>query len=217
MKTYLLLLSLLLVGACVQEMPKQETSAVSSTGGSGSGAGTGSGSGTGSSTGGSTTIEAMTPAVVRVKNYNQYNQTLEKLTKLSRAKYNSLFEELKGSLPADNDIGGLTSFNLIAMTRLSDAYCKDWVDREETAGLSGKLYPMKMIDVRDYLINTFLDVDKEERFASLRAEVENVLSNEDGAGGDLFPSYTNSLAGNKSLVVGACVAILASPYITLLE
>lgn len=221
MKTYLLLTSLFIFSACVQETPRPEASAgsASNTAGAGSTAGSGSGSGgtTGSTGGGGNTTLAITPAIVRVKNYNQYNQSLEKLTKLSRAKYNQLFEELKGSLPGDNDIGGLTSFNLIAMTRLADAYCKDWVDREETLGLSGKLNPLKPIDVRDFLIGSFLDVDKDEKFASLRTEIDNVLANDDGVGGDLFPGYTNNLNGNKNITVAACVAILASPYITLLE
>jgi hypothetical protein len=209
MKTYLLLTSLFIFSACVQETTKPQAEAGGSsntTSGGTSGAG-----------GGTTITQGLTPAIVRVKNYNQYNQSLEKLTGLSRAKYNTLFEELKGSLPADNDIGGLTSFNLIAMTRLSDAYCKDWVDREETLGLNGKLNPLKPIDVREFLINTFLDVDKDEKFASLRTEVDNVLSNDDGSGGDLFPGYANNLASNKNITIAACVSILASPYITLLE
>lgn len=223
MKKYLLLTSLFIFCACVQETPQPEASAgntLNPTAGSGSGSTSGSGSGgttTGGTTGGGNTNQALSAAVVRVKNYNQYNQTLEKLTGLSRAKYNTLFEELKGSLPADNDIGGLTSFNLIAMTRLSDAYCKDWVEREATLGLNGKLIPFKPIEVRDFLINTFLDVDKEEKFASLKIEVDNVLGNDDGAGGELFPGYANNLTSNKNITVAACVAVLASPYITLLE
>lgn len=220
MKTYVLLTSLIIFSACVQETPKPITEANTSgeTAGSGSGGGTtGTGSG---NTGG--TVELLTPAVVRVKNYNQYNQSLEKLTKLSRANYNSLFEELKGSLPADNDIGGLTSFNLIAMTRLADAYCKDWVNREEAAGggLNGKLLPLKDIEVRDFILTTFLDVDKDEKFASLRTEVDNVLDNKDGtmAQEELFPNHNPANKdSNKNIVVAACVAVLASPYITLLE
>lgn len=211
MKIYLLLTSLFLFCACVAETPVPEA-ATGQTSGPATGNTTGSTSGSGGGV-----PQALTPAVVRVKNYNQYNQSLEKLTKLSRAKYNTLFEELKGSLPADNDIGGLTSFNLIAMTRLADAYCKDWVNREETAGLSGKLLPLKPIEVRDFLFASFLDVDKDEKFASLKTEIDNVLANDDGVGGDLFPGYTNTLASNKNITVAACVAILASPYITLLE
>lgn len=205
MKTYLLLTSLFIFCACVQEAPKPEASA----GGSANTSGSGSGSGTGTGT-----TEALTPAVVRVKNYNQYNQSLEKLTKVSRADHNVLFEELKGSLPADNDIGGLTAFNLIAMTRLADAYCKDYIEREKSVSLANKLSPYKPVEVRDTLMNSFLDVDKDEKFMSLKTEVDNVLANNDGKGGELFPG---TLDTPENMAISACVAILASPYITLLE
>lgn len=226
MKTYLLLTSLFIFGACVQQtpVPVTETGATKTTSGSGSGSGSGSTGGTGSGTtgsaGGGGTTEALSPAIVRVKNYNQYNQTLEKLTKVNRSVHNGIFNEIIGSLPADNDIGGLTSFNLIAMTRLADAYCKTWVDRESDVGapLNTKLNPLKAMEVRDYLFSSFLDVDKDEKFASLRVEVDNVLGNDDGVGGDLFPGYaSNNTGSNKNLVIAACVTVLASPYITLLE
>lgn len=159
----------------------------------------------------------MTAPVVRVKNYNQYNMTLEKLTGLSRAKYNDLFEALKGSLPADNDIGGLTSFNLIAMTRLSDAYCLDFVTKEAPLGLSAPLSTFDEDAIRDFLMNRFLDVKDDDNFASLKSSVDSVLANDDGSGQSLFPNVPNTLAGHKQLTVAACVAILASPYVTLLE
>lgn len=208
MKTYILLTSLILFCSCVAEAPKPEAeSAGASTSGSGGGGNNGTGG----------VVQAVTPAVVRVKNYNQYNQSLEKLTKLPRANYNALFEALKGSLPADNDIGGLTSFNLIAMTRLADGYCADYIERESTAGLNGKINPLRPADVRDFLMTQFLDVDKDEKYLSLKTEVDNVLDNNDGSGAELFPMSTNDLAGNKALAVAACVTVLASPYITLLE
>lgn len=121
-------------------------------------------------------------------------------------------------LPADNDIDGLTPFNLIAMTRLADAYCYDFVERESKTNLASDLTPLVVSDVREFLFNTFLDMsEKEEKYASLKVEVENVLKNEDGAEGEIFPNATNDLNGNKGLVTAACVVILASPYITMLE
>jgi hypothetical protein len=159
-------------------------------------------------------VQTVTVPMVRVKNYNQYNMTLEKLTGLGRANYNVLFESLKGSLPADNEIEGLTGFNLIAMTRLADAYCTDFINRETTLGLNGDLNPMIVADVRDFLFSRFLDAEPGDRsFDSLRIEVDNVLSNQGG----LFPGVVPGLNGSKTLAVAACVTILASPYITLLE
>ncbi len=159
-------------------------------------------------------VQTVTVPMVRVKNYNQYNMTLEKLTGLGRANYNVLFESLKGSLPADNEIEGLTGFNLIAMTRLADAYCTDFINREASLGLNGDLNPMIVADVRDFLFSRFLDAEPGDRsFDSLRIEVDNVLSNQGG----LFPGVVPGLNGSKTLAVAACVTILASPYITLLE
>lgn len=163
-------------------------------------------------------IASLSVPKIRIKNYNQYNMSLEKLTGINRSNHNELFESIKGSLPADNEIEALTPFNLIAMTRLADAYCTDFVERETTTGLAADINPLIVTDVRDFLFSRFLDVEPgSTRFESLKVEVENVLRNRDGSNNVIFPGALNNLAGNKSLVVGACVTILASPYITLLE
>ena len=212
MKTILksfLLVMLLVVSSC---NAPQNTAA---TGDEGNASSTSGGSSGGAA------IQTLTAPQIRVKNYNQYNMTLEKLTGQSRSKYYDLFEALKGSLPADNEIEGLTPFNLIAMTRLADAYCKDYVEQESVVGKSlySDLTPNLIeLDIRDTLFAKFLDAKPTDTtFDSLRDEVENVLNNSDGQGGTLLPGAANNFTGYKSLTVAACVTILASPYITLLE
>lgn len=153
--------------------------------------------------------------VVRVRNYNQYNMTLEKLTELDRSKYNVLFNSIKGSMPADNDIGGLTPFNLVAMTRLADAYCFDYINQKVDASLFSSPNEEGVIEL---FIERFLDPATDADYSNLRTELRNVLSNSDGLGGVLFPDPgTNATQTRKNLAVAACVAVLASPYITLLE
>jgi hypothetical protein len=165
-----------------------------------------------------TVKQSFQTSALQVKNYNQYNMTLAKLTGINQSNYNTLFDSLKGSLPADNDVNGLTPFNLVSMTRLADAYCKDFVERESTAGLKGDLYPLNINDIREFFFDRFLDVgEDDESFASLKVEVDHILKNEDGTGSALFPGHTADLQGGKNLASAACTVILASPYITLLQ
>lgn len=161
---------------------------------------------------------AHSPTPARVKNYNQYNMTLQKLTGLNRSKYNTIFEELKGSMPADNDIAGMTPFNLIAMTRLADAYCKDFVEEK----IPPAYFNSNQEDqITDFLMDRFLDEapdDQPDYYASLRTELTNIFRNDDGSGGKLFPNpSTNVVQLNKDYALASCVTILSGPYVTLKE
>jgi hypothetical protein len=162
-------------------------------------------------------IISKTSKVVRVKNYNQYNMTLQKLTGLDRTKYSALFESIKGSLPADNEIEALTPFNLIAMSRLADAYCFDYVNTKMSSSLFTQNQKEKIVD---HFIEKFLDTAPDSRpdyYLSLKNELTNVMNNDDGTGRELFPNPDGSATGIKNLSVATCVTVLVSPYITLLE
>lgn len=248
MKTTAILSLLLLLASCLQSpTPEAEKGATSNpgttTGGTSTGGTSGGSSGgtSGGTTGGGTPIQTLTVARLRVKNFNQYNLSLEKLTGVSRRTQSTLFDTLIASLPADNEIEGMTPFNLIAMTRLADGYCKAFIERESTAGapspsLVNKLNPMSVTYTRNFLFSRFLDypviatdpeldpVDADDlvTYAALITQVDSILDRsamvmDNGQPVVLFPNTPVSLDGGRALAGAACVAILASPYVTLLE
>jgi hypothetical protein len=155
--------------------------------------------------------------VLRVKNYNQYNMTLEKLTGISRGTHNELFNSLKGSMPADNEIEAMTPFNLVAMTRLADAYCRSYLyDLVKFPNTMFSTFNEEAMI--DHLVESFLDNSSDQDYSTLRVELRNIFANSDGLGGVLFPNPdSNRATANRNYSVAACTAVLASPYITLLE
>ena len=170
----------------------------------------------------------MAPRLVRVMNYNQYNMTLSKLTGINQSKVSVLFEQLKGSLPGDTNIQAMTPFNLVAITRLADFYCDLHINGEKDAkgvlvagGIPMLEEAITSIDVaiKNHLLNKFLDYDATNTaYESLSVELDNILNNSDGQGSTLV-NATNLTAAqlNRNLSVLACVAILASSHITLLQ
>ncbi|HXH31101.1 MAG TPA: hypothetical protein VNJ01_09840 [Bacteriovoracaceae bacterium] len=168
----------------------------------------------GGTNGGTTGIDpqALNVKSVRVKNYNQYNTSLEKMTGINRSVHNELFNALKGSLPADNQIAGMTPFNLIAMSRLADAYCTSFVDLK----FSKSEFPATTDEAIAMFIATFLDTapaSQPEYYQALSVEMEKIYDS-----GTLFPEAdTNPLLKHRNSSIAACVVVLASPYVTLLE
>jgi hypothetical protein len=166
--------------------------------------------------GGSNPPPSMEPRLTKVMSYNQYNMTLSKLTGINSSRASTLFEEIKGSLPADTNIDAMTSFNLVSKTRLADFYCGLYVN-----DYLAKTSFSNAINMKNHLLSTFLDYDvvsPNPVFDSLVTEVDNVFANNDGQNGKLIPS--NSLSANdmnKNLSIMACVTILASTHITMIE
>lgn len=184
----------------------------------------GSSSSIGGSPIGPPVVQAMAPRLVRVMNYNQFNMTLAKLTGINQSKVTSVFEQIKGSLPADGDIEGMTSFNLVAKAKLADAYCGIYINGERNmqgtliAGGVPMLPDSEIPGIKMHLLNKFIDYDAADPvFESLSAELDNVILNRDGQGGTLIGAALSASQLNRNLSVMACVAILASSHITLLE
>ena len=72
--------------------------------------------------------------------------------------------------------------------------------------------------IKMHLLNKFIDYDAADPvFESLSAELDNVILNRDGQGGTLIGAALSASQLNRNLSVMACVAILASSHITLLE
>lgn len=206
MKTFIIFLPLFILFSC---NPQVKDSGLSSSQ---------TGSGTVGGGGGGTNPPQMQPRLTKVMSYNQYNMTLSKLTGINSSQANTLFEQIKGSLPSDTNIDAMTSFNLVAKTRLSDFYCGLYVNNKLT-GLSFDFLSVK--NVKNHLMTTFLDYDPSSPnpiFESLSAELDHVLSNNDGSGGKLIPANNlSNLQLNKNLSILACVTILASSHITMIE
>ena len=67
------------------------------------------------------------PTSMGIRNYDQINFTLAKLTGISRETLavSAAFAELKNKLPMNNDIKSLTAAQLSAVTKLSAQYCDE--------------------------------------------------------------------------------------------
>jgi hypothetical protein len=201
MKTWIVLLPLLILVSCNPSTKESSVSSSQATGGTGGG--------------GSNPPPSMEPRLTKVMSYNQYNMTLSKLTGINSSRASTLFEEIKGSLPADTDIDAMTSFNLVSKTRLADFYCGVYV-----SDYLAKTSFSNAINMKNHLLSTFLDYDvvsPNPVFDSLVTEVENVLANNDGQNGKLIPSSLSANDMNKNLSIMACVTILASTHITMIE
>lgn len=202
MKTWIVLLPLLILVSCNPSTKESSVSSSQATGGTGGG--------------GSNPPPSMEPRLTKVMSYNQYNMTLSKLTGINSSRASTLFEEIKGSLPADTNIDAMTSFNLVSKTRLADFYCGLYVNDFLTRSNFTNATNMK-----NHLLSTFLDYDvvsPNPVFDSLVTEVDNVLANNDGQNGKLIPSLSLSANDmNKNLSIMACVTILASTHITMIE
>jgi hypothetical protein len=202
MKTWIVLLPLMILVSCNPSTKESSVSSSQATGGTGGG--------------GSNPPPSMEPRLTKVMSYNQYNMTLSKLTGINSSRASTLFEEIKGSLPADTDIDAMTSFNLVSKTRLADFYCGLYVNDFFTRSNFTNATSMK-----NHLLSTFLDYDvvsPNPIFDSLVTEVDNVLANNDGQNGKLIPSMSLSANDmNKNLSIMACVTILASTHITMIE
>jgi hypothetical protein len=203
MKSLIVLLPLMILVSCNPSTKESSISSSQATGGTGGG-------------GNSNPPPTMEPRLTKVMSYNQYNMTLSKLTGINSSRASTLFEEIKGSLPADTNIDAMTSFNLVSKTRLADFYCGLYVN-----DYLAKTSFTNATSMKNHLLSTFLDYDvvsPNPIFDSLVTEVDNVLANNDGQNGKLIPSMSLSANDmNKNLSIMACVTILASTHITMIE
>jgi len=203
MKSLIVLLPLMILVSCNPSTKESSISSSQATGGTGGG-------------GNSNPPPTMEPRLTKVMSYNQYNMTLSKLTGINSSRASTLFEEIKGSLPADTNIDAMTSFNLVSKTRLADFYCGLYVN-----DYLAKTSFTNATNMKNHLLSTFLDYDvvsPNPIFDSLVTEVDNVLANNDGQNGKLIPSMSLSANDmNKNLSIMACVTIMASTHITMIE
>ena len=181
-------------------------------------------------TGGGTTPTAPTPttdssAGVSLKTFNQYNQTLSKVTEIdsSTEAVATEYELIKNSLPSEHAAGAFTSFHQISQTRLAFAYCNNFIDNNADFK-SINFMSATPQEMTTKLLTKFIGVrpaTKYELYDQYNATLIKIMNNDAGLDendmpiGELVPTATGALE-MKNLTKLACTAILASTEFTTL-
>jgi hypothetical protein len=162
---------------------------------------------------------------VALKTFNQYNMTLSKVTGIDAAipAISTEYELVKNSLPGDHLATSFTPFHQISETRLSFAYCNNFIDNN----LDFKALNYVTItpeSVATKLLEKFIGVRPAKEFEIYDKFYETVLkimNNDAGvddnniAIGKLIPTSTGAIA-KTNLTKLACTAILSSSEFTTL-
>lgn len=162
---------------------------------------------------------------VALKTFNQYNQTLSKVTEQdsSTPAIAAEYEVIKNSLPADHTAASFTSFHQISQTRLSFAYCNSFVDNNvDFKSINYTTATPQEMSTK--LLTKFIGArptTKFELYDQYNAVILKIMNNDAGVDennmpiGDLVPTATGAMA-MKNLTKLACTAILASTEFTTL-
>lgn len=219
-------MSSVLLTACVGEgtAPKKaKSTSKSTTPGTGGTGGTGDTGGTGNNP----VIPPSTGEVtgVALKTFNQYNQTLSKVTEIDSATpaIAAEYELIKNSLPSEHAAAAFTSFHQISQTRLAFSYCNNFIDNnaEFKAVNYATVMPQEMTTK---LLTKFIGArptSKYELYDQYNATVLKIMNNDAGMDengspiGELVPTAMGATA-TKNLTKLACTAILASTEFTTL-
>ena len=178
----------------------------------------------GGSGGGSLINEAQENKVtgVHIKNFNQINMSLSKLTGISRSNSNvvDVMGQILNQLPASNDLSSFTPFHQISITRLAFTYCEIFIDNDSQ--FSTIDYGSESSEnLTEAMIVRFLDEapsDELDKYDVLRQEMISVLDNEDlAASGKLVDeSGVSREQLKRRLSKMACSIILSSSFVTLI-
>lgn len=166
---------------------------------------------------------------ISIKNFNQYNMSLSKLTGISRAEVVDEFARLKNSLPSSTKATSYNSFTQLAYTRLSSTYCSIYVDQTEELS-SENLLQMTNLEVVQYFLDNFLDKapsDNPDIYKGIISEGTALLNNRHSSGETfIVTSVYNPATGQDEvqehevmrvrLTKMLCSAILSSTFVVLL-
>ena len=172
-----------------------------------------------------------------LKTFNQYNKTLAKATGIDQATVSiaTEYEAIKNSLPSDHIATTYTPFHQISQTRLSFAYCNNFIDtNNEFKALNYTNITTLDINTNQYittdqfittkLLEKFIgvkpvkDFDFYDKFDGIILKIMNNNAGVDAdnnAIGKLIPTATGAVA-KKNLTKLACTAILSSAEFTTL-
>ena len=162
---------------------------------------------------------------IAAKTFNQYNESLAKLTgvDIGQAIVNSEYLAIRNSLPAGHKASSFTPFHQVSVTRLAFAYCNVFIDQDDEfsnlnyAGLSGTQITTqlltKFIGSRTPANSVYYD--------GISSELNLLMSNDagnDDAGnpiGSLIPNTTGT-ALKINLTKLSCTTLLASSEFSVL-
>ena len=147
-----------------------------------------------------------------VKNFNQYNMTLSKITGISVADPDIIaeYETIVNSLPANHKPSGYSSFHQLSAIRLSYAYCDKFIDA------NAYMADGTNDAVTNKLMGKFLGSNfdlSNESILSIRQNILGIMNNQitDGGSEQIAPG-SNQMGRTKM----SCTALLASAHFTLL-
>jgi hypothetical protein len=161
-----------------------------------------------------------------LKTFNQYNKTLAKATGIDQSTVSiaTEYEAIKNSLPSDHIATTYTPFHQISQTRLSFAYCNNFIDTSTDFNSSIYTSAKASEEITTRLLVKFIgtkplkDFDFYDKFHEI---ILNIMNNEAGLDSDgksigkLIPTATGAVA-KKNLTKLACTAILSSAEFTTL-
>lgn len=162
---------------------------------------------------------------VGIRNHEQLLHTYAELTNISptNASVVTVYKDIEGSLPTNNDVKVFSAANQVAITRLAAEFCSLLIDNASTT--RSQIFSTFNIDTV-----TLTSVTEQRKVDAITSMMnlfwgEGLLSSEefDAAGEEILilvnklaVGEANSVAGSKKVFKGACTAILASAYVTLI-
>lgn len=158
-----------------------------------------------------------------IKNYEQLMMTMSSLTGVQLANdvgVRNIYNDLKSSLPTDNDIKVYSPTHQVAITRMAAEFCNSLIVNQT---LRANVYPnfnfsMRPTDmnqgVRDYLIETTIshfwgDVVSDKEKDAAHAEMDRMID-------ELLVGERNNSGATQSITKAVCTMALASAHVTLL-
>ncbi len=163
-----------------------------------------------------------------LKTFNQYNQTLSKVTGIDAATPAILteYDLIKNSLPSDHTATSYTPFHQISQTRLSFAYCSNFIDTNTAFNTGLDYATITPQNATTKLLEKFIGIRPAKGFEiydKFNEVILKIMSNDAGVDannmtlGKLVPSTTATAAVvKKNLTKLACTAILSSTEFTTL-
>lgn len=162
---------------------------------------------------------------VATKTFNQFNMTLSKVTNIdsSTPSINSEYLAIRNSLPAGHKTSSYTPFHQVAITRLSFAYCDEFIDNDsefDNLNYSG----LSSAQISTLLVNRFVGARSNAnavKYDAINSEVTAIINNDGGLDdqnnpiGALVPNGSGA-AQKRVLTKLGCTALLASAEFSVL-
>jgi hypothetical protein len=216
---YWWLLSLIVLSACAPGGPQKSLSGAKSTASNSSG-------GAGGDVQGDPESIAAISTSVGVRNFEQVNATMAALTGIvGNSQINTKYNNLKGQLPADNDIKSFSFSGQSAVTELAAEYCTVLITNANNTYTTQRTAAVGTInfaalptvalgatgraDVALSLLTKFWGSGfvNQPNAAQSQTTISTLIN-------DLVVGEPNTTATTRNAVIGACTSVLASAPVT---